>query len=130
VAVGRLTGMGAGPDRHATGIDSGLWLVPVVGIGGAIMAVVGFGIFLAGAGGGTASLGVMLGGIGGLVVQVCILGSGVTSYREAQALEAAGADWVPTGWAYLVGTLLLGPLVMAVYVMRRLRSTNVSLSRS
>lgn len=115
-----------GADTSGIGIDRRLWLVPVVGILASLVVLLGLLLFLLDPTGSVSSIGVTLGGLAGLLVQGCILASGATYYREAKQLEGAVAGWVPTWWAYTLGTLLLGPLVMTVYLIRRVKYTAVS----
>lgn len=60
--------------------------------------------------------------IGGLtaVAIVAGLGSFAAYHADAKRLGERGSDWRPTWWAWIVGQLLLTPIVVApLYVARR-----------
>jgi hypothetical protein len=63
--------------------------------------------------------------IAGGLANVFSYASIITYYKDAEALEAIEADWVPTWWAYAIATIFLGIIIVPVYSIQRIRHTRV-----
>ena len=49
----------------------------------------------------------------------------IVYYKESKALKEAGSNWVPIWWIYGIATFFLGAFIVVIYLVRRLRNTNV-----
>jgi heme/copper-type cytochrome/quinol oxidase subunit 2 len=65
----------------------------------------------------------------GSSAQLTSLVSIIVYYKESKALEEAGSNWVPIWWIYGIATISLGAFIVVIYLVRRLRNTNVDWSQ-
>jgi len=65
----------------------------------------------------------------GSAAQLTSLVSIIVYYKESKALEEAGSNWVPIWWIYGIATFFLGAFIVVIYLVRRLRNTNVDWSQ-
>jgi len=63
--------------------------------------------------------------VSGSLANVFSYASIITYYKDAEALEAIEADWVPTWWAYAIATIFFGIIIVPVYSIQRIRHTRV-----
>lgn len=61
----------------------------------------------------------------GSVANIFSYASIITYYKDAKALEAIEANWVPTWWIYAIATLFLGIIIVLIYSIQRIRHTRV-----
>ena len=61
----------------------------------------------------------------GSVANIFSYASIITYYKDAEALEAIEANWVPTWWIYAIATLFLGIIIVLIYSIQRIRHTRV-----
>jgi len=61
----------------------------------------------------------------GSLANVFSYASIITYYKDAEALEAIEANWVPTWWVYAIATLFLGIIIVPIYSIQRIRHTRV-----
>ena len=61
----------------------------------------------------------------GSVANIFSYASIITYYKDAEALEAIEANWVPTWWIYAIATLFLGIIIVLIYSIQRTRHTRV-----
>ena len=61
----------------------------------------------------------------GSVANVFSYASIITYYKDAEALEAIEANWIPTWWIYAIATLFLGVIIVLIYSIQRIRHTRV-----
>jgi len=61
----------------------------------------------------------------GSLANVFSYASIITYYKDAEALEAIEANWVPTWWIYAIATLFLGIIIVLIYSIQRIRHTRV-----
>ena len=65
----------------------------------------------------------------GSSAQLTSLVSIIVFYKESKALEEAGSNWVPIWWIYGIATFFLGAFIVVIYLVRRLRNTNIDWSQ-
>ena len=61
----------------------------------------------------------------GSLANVFSYASIITYYKDAEALEATEANWVPTWWVYAIATIFLGIIIVLIYSIQRIRHTRV-----
>jgi len=61
----------------------------------------------------------------GSLANVFSYASIITYYKDAEALEAIEANWIPTWWIYAIATLFLGVIIVLIYSIQRIRHTRV-----
>ena len=61
----------------------------------------------------------------GSLANVFSYASIITYYKDAEALEAIEANWVPTWWIYAITTIFLGIIIVLIYSIQRIRHTRV-----
>lgn len=49
----------------------------------------------------------------------------IVYYKESKALREADSNWVPIWWIYGIATFFLGAFIVVIYLVRRLRNTDV-----
>ena len=65
----------------------------------------------------------------GSAAQLTSLVSIIVYYKESKALEEASSNWVPIWWIYGIATFFLGAFIVVIYLVRRVRHTNVDWSQ-
>lgn len=63
--------------------------------------------------------------VSGSLANVFSYASIITYYKDAEALEATEANWVPTWWVYGIATIFLGIIIIPIYCIQRIRHTSV-----
>jgi hypothetical protein len=63
--------------------------------------------------------------VSGSLANVFSYASIITYYKDAEALEAIQANWVPIWWIYAIATIFLGIIILPIYSIQRIRHTSV-----